>query len=93
MVDVFHALSDSTRRAILDELVDRDEQTLFEICTRLAMKHGLTSSRQAISQHLDVLERAGLVVTEKRGRYKFHTFDPAPLAQIAERWPLPKETP
>ena len=58
---MFKALADPTRRAILDELSDRNGQTLFEICARLAMKHGLSSSRQAISQHLDVLEEAGLL--------------------------------
>jgi DNA-binding transcriptional ArsR family regulator len=57
--NVFTALADPTRRAVLDELVERDEQTLFEICSRLIMKHGLSSSRQAISQHLDVLEPDG----------------------------------
>lgn len=92
MDEVFAALADGTRRLILDELADRDEQTLFELCTRLAMTHGVTSSRQAISQHLDVLERAGLVRSERRGRYKIHTLDTRPLAQIAERWPQ-KETP
>jgi len=49
------------RRIILDELTDRDGQTLFEICGRLTMKHGLASSRQAVSQHPAVLEQAGLV--------------------------------
>ena len=92
MGDVFKALADETRRAILDELTDRDEQTLFEICSRLLMKHGLGSSRQAVSQHLEVLEAAGLVHSERRGRYKFHTLDTTPLAQIAERWP-PTATP
>ena len=85
--DVFKALADETRRAILDELVERDEQTLFELCNRLITKHGLSSSRQAISQHLDVLESAGLVKTEKRGRYKFHFLDTAPLEEITNRWP------
>jgi DNA-binding transcriptional ArsR family regulator len=85
--DVFKALADETRRAILDELTERDEQTLFEICTRLAVKHGLGSSRQAISQHLQVLEDAGLIHSERRGRHKFHTLDTTPLAQIRERWP------
>jgi len=84
---VFKALADPTRRAILDELVDRDGQTLFEICSRLTMKHGLSSSRQAISQHLDVLEAAGLVRTRREGRYKFHHVDTTPLRAIAERWP------
>jgi DNA-binding transcriptional ArsR family regulator len=86
--DVFKALADPTRRAILDELVDRSGQTLFEICSRLAARHGLGSSRQAISQHLQVLEDAGLVSIARQGRYKFHFIDPAPLRGIAERWPI-----
>lgn len=86
MGDVFKALADPTRRAILDELADRDGQTLFEICTRLAMKHGLTSSRQAISQHLEVLKEAGLIQTRREGRYKFHDLNAAPLRRIAKRW-------
>ena len=88
MGDVFKALADPTRRAILDELIDRNGQTLFEICSRLAMKHGLASSRQAISQHLDVLEDAGLVTTRREGRYKFHDVDTSPLTVIVERWPV-----
>ena len=56
MSDLFEALVAPARRAILDELCERDGQTLFEICTRLTMKHDLTLTRQAISQHLDVLE-------------------------------------
>lgn len=85
--DVFKALADETRRAILDELVERDEQTLFEICTRLIGRHGLGSSRQAISQHLAVLEEAGLVRSERRGRYKFHYLDTDPIQKITRRWP------
>jgi DNA-binding transcriptional ArsR family regulator len=84
--DVYRALADPTRRAILDELSERDGQTLFEICSRLAVKHGLSSSRQAISQHLDVLESAGLVRTRRQGRYKFHHLDTGPLDTIVERW-------
>ena len=79
MGDVFKALADPTRRTILDELAERDGQTLFEICARLTMKHQLASTRQAISQHLDVLEAAGLVETRREGRYKFHDLDTAPL--------------
>ena len=85
---LFKALADPTRRVILDELTERDGQTLFEICTRLAMKHGLGSSRQAISQHLAVLEEAGLVTTRREGRYKFHHLDTTPLRSIVERWPI-----
>jgi DNA-binding transcriptional ArsR family regulator len=84
--DIYRALADRTRRAILDELSDRDGQTLFELCARLAAKHGLGSSRQAISQHLDVLESAGLVRTTREGRYKFHHLDTSPLDEIAKRW-------
>jgi DNA-binding transcriptional ArsR family regulator len=86
MGDIYKALADETRRRILDELTRRDEQTLFELCVRLA-EQGVSHSRQAISQHLDVLEQAGLVRTERRGRYKFHTLDTRPLTQIADRWP------
>jgi DNA-binding transcriptional ArsR family regulator len=89
--ELFRALSDPTRRTILDELQDRDGQTLFEICSRLAMKHGLGSSRQAISQHLAVLEGAGLVTTRREGRYKFHHLDTSPLRSIVERWPIDEE--
>lgn len=84
--DVFHALAAPARRAILDELHDRDGQTLFEICTRLTMKHELGLSRQAISQHLEVLEAAGLVRSRREGRYKFHYLDTTPLKGIAQRW-------
>jgi DNA-binding transcriptional ArsR family regulator len=84
--DVFKALADPTRRTILDELTDRNGQTLFEICARLATKHGLGSSRQAISQHLDVLADAGLVESRREGRYKFHYINTAPLEPIVERW-------
>jgi DNA-binding transcriptional ArsR family regulator len=84
--DIYKALADPTRRAILDELSQRDGQTLFELCTRLTAKHGLGSSRQAISQHLDVLESAGLVRTRREGRYKFHHLDTTPLETILERW-------
>ena len=85
---LFKALADPTRRAILDELTEKDGQTLFEVCGRLAMKHGLGSSRQAISQHLAVLEEAGLISTRREGRYKFHHLDTTPLRSIVERWPI-----
>jgi DNA-binding transcriptional ArsR family regulator len=84
--DVFKALADPTRRKILDELAERDGQTLFEICARLTMKHQLGSSRQAISQHLEVLIGAGLVTSHRQGRYKFHHIDTAPLRRLTDRW-------
>ncbi len=85
---MFKALDDKTRRLILDELAARDGKTLFEICSLLATKHGVGSTRQAISQHLAVLESAGLVVTERRGRSKYHYFSRRPLAEITRRWPI-----
>lgn len=88
--DVFKALADPTRRRILDELVERDGQTLFEICARLLNKHGLGLSRQAISQHLAVLESAGLVRSRREGRYKFHDLNTAPLEHIVTRWLRPE---
>lgn len=93
MADVFKALADPTRRTILDELSERDDQTLFEICSRLATKHQLGSTRQAISQHLAVLEAARLITTRRDGRYKLHSIDPEPFTQLTERWhrPDPKE--
>jgi DNA-binding transcriptional ArsR family regulator len=89
MADVFEALSAPARRTILDELHQRNGQTLFELCTRLTMKHGLGLTRQAISQHLDVLESAGLVTTRREGRYKYHYINTEPLKAIVERWLKP----
>lgn len=87
MDDLYRAIADPTRRAILDELVARDGQSLFELCGRLTMKHGIGSSRQAISQHLEVLESAELVIVKREGRYKFHWFNGEPLRAITQRWP------
>ena len=84
--DVYKALADPTRRAILDELSDRDGQTLFELCSRLIMNHQLGSTRQAVSQHLDVLEEAGLVKVRRAGRYKFHDLDTRPIELAVARW-------
>jgi DNA-binding transcriptional ArsR family regulator len=90
--DLFRALADPTRRAILDELQERDGQTLFELCTRLVGRHGVGSSRQAVSQHLDVLEDACLVSRRREGRYTFLHLHTAPLRAIADRWPVdPRE--
>jgi DNA-binding transcriptional ArsR family regulator len=89
MGDVFEAIATPARRAILDELAERDGQTLFELCSRLAMKHQIGLTRQAISQHLEVLEAAGLVTTERQGRYKLHYLHTEPLREIVDRWLRP----
>jgi DNA-binding transcriptional ArsR family regulator len=91
MSDVYEALVAPARRIILDELHDKNGQTLFELCSRLEMKHKLGLSRQAVSQHLDVLESAGFVSTKREGKYKFHYLDIAPLKEIFERWPTQKK--
>lgn len=90
MSDIFEALVAPARRAILDELATRDGQSLFELCTRLTMKHGFDLSRQAISQHLEVLESVGLLTTERQGRCKLHYLDTSPLRAIVRRWPIPR---
>jgi DNA-binding transcriptional ArsR family regulator len=87
--DVFEAIATPARRVILDELADRDGQTLFELCARLAMKHQLALTRQAISQHLEVLESAGLVSTVRQGKYKLHYLHTEPLRTIVDRWLKP----
>ena len=80
MDPVFRALSDPTRRALLDRLCERNGQTLAELCDGLAM------ARQSVSKHLGVLEDAALVTTQWRGREKHHFLDAAPINAIADRW-------
>jgi DNA-binding transcriptional ArsR family regulator len=84
--DIFDALAAPARRAILDELNERNGQTLSELCTRLTMKHGFGLSRQAILQNLEVLASVGLVTSKRQGRCKFHHLDTTPLKAIVERW-------
>jgi DNA-binding transcriptional ArsR family regulator len=93
VADVFDALAAPARRAILDALTARDDQTLFELCGRLASQHDIELTRQAISQHLAVLEEAGLVRTRRDGRYKFHSIDIAPLLAAVGRWIDQQESP
>jgi len=93
VTDIYRALADPTRRIILDQLCKREGQTLFELCGRLAMAHGITSSRQAVSQHLAVLEEVGLVRTERQGRTKLHWFEGSPLKAVVARWPISRGTP
>ena len=77
---VFRALADPTRRRLLDRLRADPGQTLTALCARLRM------TRQAVSQHLDVLEGANLVTTVRQGREKLHYLNPIPLHEIYERW-------
>jgi DNA-binding transcriptional ArsR family regulator len=77
---VFKALADRSRRVLLDRLNDENGQTLTELATHLDM------TRQAVTQHLGVLEGANLVVVKWRGREKLHFLNPVPLQEIYDRW-------
>ncbi|HKS70140.1 MAG TPA: metalloregulator ArsR/SmtB family transcription factor [Steroidobacteraceae bacterium] len=77
---LFRALADPSRRKLLDLLYAHDGRTLNELCEHLAM------TRQGVTQHLDLLEAANLLVTVRRGREKLHFLNPVPLQQIYERW-------
>lgn len=80
MADVFDALASAHRRQLLDALRERDGQTLSELETCLPL------SRFAVMKHLGVLEEAGLVVTRKVGREKFHYLNPVPIQDVSDRW-------
>jgi DNA-binding transcriptional ArsR family regulator len=77
---VFKALADPTRRRLLDRLQDHDGQSLNALCADLKM------SRQAVTQHLAVLEAANLVVAVREGRERLHHLNPIPMQEIAARW-------
>ena len=83
---IFKALSDSTRRLMLDELSERNEMTLYELTARLIMKYNLTISRQGIAKHLSVLEDAGLVQSKRKGKYRVLIFDNEPLKNLLKGW-------
>ncbi len=78
--EVFRALADPTRRALLDALFAQDGQTLGQLESRFAM------TRFGVSKHLRVLEAAGLVVTRRRGREKQHFLNPVPIRLVHDRW-------
>src|SRR3984885_5199680 len=77
---LFKALADPTRRKLLDLLHAHDGRTLNDLCEHLDM------TRQGVTQHLNLLETANLVVTVRRGREKLHFLNPVPLQEVYERW-------
>ena len=83
---VFKALADPTRRLMLDEFSERKEQTLYELTARLIMRHEVAISRQALAKHIDLLEKAGLVSSEKSGKYRMLVFNDEPLRTVVNRW-------
>lgn len=80
MTDTFIALSDPTRRTLLDRLSEEGGLTLSEL------GEGLPMSRQAVAKHLAILEKAELVASQRDGRCKRHYLNPLPLAKMAKRW-------
>ncbi len=79
--EVFRALADPTRRALLDSLFSRDGQTLNELCEKFP-----EMTRFGVMKHLSVLAEANLVVTARQGRTKRHYLNPVPIEQVANRW-------
>src|SRR5262249_21553982 len=80
MDEVFKALSDPTRRQLLDRLFKQDGQTLK------ALEEGLPMTRFGVMKHLRQLEEANLVVSRRRGREKLHFLNPVPIRLVYERW-------
>jgi DNA-binding transcriptional ArsR family regulator len=79
--DVFKALADPTRRALLDALFERDGQSVQALCAGFP-----TMTRFGVMKHLDVLEGANLITTRREGRSKLHFLNPVPIQQVADRW-------
>lgn len=77
---VFKALADPVRRLLLDRLRESNGQSLNSLCVKVEM------TRQAVTKHLKILERASLVVTRRQGREKLHYLNPVPIHEIALRW-------
>lgn len=77
---VFEALADEHRRLILDRLRQRNGQTLSELCEHQEI------SRQAVTKHVKILERADLVLSRRRGRARLHYLNPVPIHAVAMRW-------
>jgi len=81
MDEVFRAINDPSRRQLLDELFERDGQTLGELCEYLP-----EMTRHGVMNHLRILEEANLVTTQKRGRSKYHYLNPIPIRLVHDRW-------
>lgn len=77
---VFKALADPTRRRLLDQLHLENGQTLSALCEHMEM------TRQAVTQHLQLLEDADLVAIIWQGREKLHYLNAVPLHEIHKRW-------
>lgn len=83
MDELFKALNDPARRALLDSLRRKDGQSLSELEEQLDM------TRFGVMKHLKVLEDAHLIVTRKQGRFKYHYLNALPLQEMLDRWVAP----
>jgi len=84
---VFKALSDPTRRQLLDTLRDRGGLTLTQL------EEGMGMTRFGVMKHLKVLEEANLVLTRRDGRFKYHYLNALPIQEVADRWMAPYAKP
>jgi len=84
MNQVFQAVSDATRRDILDRLRTEGPLSLTDVAAPLTM------TRQAVAKHLDVLQSAGLVTRRQRGRERIHEVRDEPLRSLSD-WLAPWE--
>jgi DNA-binding transcriptional ArsR family regulator len=78
------AMNDASRRRLLD-LLRKRSMTTGELCSQFA------TTRFAVMKHLTVLEKAGLVIVERRGRERVNHLNPLPLRSIYRRWIRPFE--
>ena len=81
--DVFRALSNPSRRRILD-LLKRKPRSTGDL-----VKQFRDIGRCAVMKHLAVLNEAGLVLYRREGRFRLNYINPVPIRQIYERWMYP----
>lgn len=77
---IFKALGDARRRRMLDLMRDRG-RTTGDLCN-----HFKDLDRCTVMQHLDVLERADLIIVKRSGRHRWNYLNPLPIQQLADRW-------
>jgi DNA-binding transcriptional ArsR family regulator len=82
MIDVFQAVADPTRRLILNSLREKGPLSIKALAAPLPM------SRQAVTKHLDILEKVGLVERRTQGRERIHHLQAEPLRDV-EDWLAP----
>ncbi|MEJ2085917.1 MAG: metalloregulator ArsR/SmtB family transcription factor [Acidobacteriota bacterium] len=82
MSNVFTAIAEPTRRQLLERLRTRGPLSLSQLAEPLPI------SRQAVTKHLDVLRRCGLIRIQRSGRLRLHALQPEPLRDV-ESWLKP----